>query len=56
MPGTFFSLKLGYTIQEHCTRGLISKEACACGFRAAFEPDFKMVLPDFSCLVCPDIA
>jgi hypothetical protein len=55
-PRTVFSLKLLRTLHEQCTRGSISKEAWAGGLRAAFEADNKMVLPDFSRPVCPDIA
>jgi hypothetical protein len=55
-PCTVFSLKLLGTLHEQCTRGSISKEAWAGGLRAAFEADNMMVLPDFSCPVCPDIA
>jgi len=55
-PRTVFSLKLLRTLHELCTRGSISKEVWAGGLRAAFEADNKMVLPDFSCPVCPDIA
>ena len=53
---TVFSVKLLRTLHEQCTRGSISKEAWAGGLRAAFEADNKMVLPDFSRPVCPDIA
>jgi hypothetical protein len=55
-PCTVFSLKLLHTLHEQCTRGSISKEAWARRLRAAFEADNKMVLPDFSSPVCPDIA
>jgi hypothetical protein len=55
-PCTVFSLKLLRTLHEQCTRGSLSKEALAGGLRAAFEADNKMVLPDFSRPVCPDIA
>ena len=54
-PRTVFSLKLLRTLHEQFTRGSSSKEAQAGGLRAAFEADDKMVLPDFSCPVCPDI-
>jgi hypothetical protein len=55
-PRTVFSLNLLRTLHEQCTRSSISNEAWAGGLRAAFEADNKMVLPDFSRLVCPDIA
>jgi len=55
-PRTMFALKLLRTLHEQCTRGSISKEAWAGGLRVAFEADNKMVLPDFSRPVCPDIA
>jgi len=51
-PRTVFSPKLLRTLHEQCTTGSISKEAWAGGLRAAFEADNKMVLPDFSRLVC----
>jgi hypothetical protein len=53
---TVFSLKLHRTLHEQCTSGSISKEAWAGGLQAAFEADNKMVLPDFSRPVCPDMA
>jgi hypothetical protein len=55
-PSTVFSLKLLRTPHEQYTRGSTSKEAWAGGLRAAFEADNKMVLPDVSRPVCPDIA
>jgi len=55
-PRTVFSLKLLRTLHEQCSRGSISKEAWAGGLRAAFEEAIKMVLPDLSHPVCPDIA
>jgi hypothetical protein len=55
-PCSVFSLKLLRTLHEQRTRCSISKEAWAGGLRAAFEADHKMVLPDSSCPVCPDVA
>jgi len=55
-PRPVFSLKQLRTLHEQCTRGSISKEVWSGGLRVAFEADNKMVLPDFSHPVRPDIA
>jgi len=55
-PRTVLPLNLLRTLHEQCTSGSISKEAWAGGLRAALEADNKMVLPEFSHPVCPDIA